>query len=172
MLDINFDNSSCHNAMAEDALYARNMNVNPGGKQKILRDTSYNGKFQTMYFLKDGKKIAKGLKTVLEERGLSTHGKNLPWMRERISQHVDFKFEKCEIEKSLLKRSHIPTFLPKFHPELNPIERVWSQPKRYTHMIQFRKTTFLTIFKRLHIILQGMTPGIVWTTNLRDTKLQ
>ena len=27
---------------------------------------------------------------------------------------------------------HIPVFLPKFHPELNPIERVWAQLKHYT----------------------------------------
>ncbi len=49
----------------------------------------------------------------------STEGKNL-WMRETISQHVDFKFEKSEIEKFLIRR------------ELNPIERVWAQLKRYT----------------------------------------
>ncbi len=49
-----FDNSSCHNAMTEDALNAQNMNLNPGDKQKIPRDTS---KVEENAFLKDGKKI-------------------------------------------------------------------------------------------------------------------
>ena len=36
------------------------------------------------------------------------------------------------IERFLVGKAHIPIFLPKFHPELNPIERVWAQLKRYT----------------------------------------
>ena len=31
-----------------------------------------------------------------------------------------------------MQKGHITVFLPKFHPELNPIERVWAQLKRYT----------------------------------------
>ena len=34
-----FDQSSCHKAMADDALDASRMNVNPGGKQPLMRDT-------------------------------------------------------------------------------------------------------------------------------------
>jgi len=34
-----FDRSSAHEGFAEDALNINNMNVNPGGKQKKLRDT-------------------------------------------------------------------------------------------------------------------------------------
>ena len=127
-----FDNSSCHNAMAEDALNVNRMNVKPGGAQKILRDTSYDGKSQKMYFTDKGQKVAKGMKIVLEERGYCTLGKNKAWMKATLSQHADFRFEKSDIEKFLLKRGHIPTFLPKFHPELNPIERVWAQLKRHT----------------------------------------
>ena len=29
-------------------------------------------------------------------------------------------------------KAHIPCFLQKFHPQLNPIERVWAQLKRFT----------------------------------------
>ena len=53
-------------------------------------------------------------------------------MRETLGKHEDFKNEKCMLEHFLLEKGHIPIFLPKFHPELNPIERVWAQLKRYT----------------------------------------
>ena len=36
------------------------------------------------------------------------------------------------VERMLIKKWHISCFLPKFHPELNSIERVWGQLKRYT----------------------------------------
>ena len=68
-----------------------------------------NGKEQRMYTVVNGQKVAKGLKRVLEERGISTDGRNKEWMQSVLSQHIDFKF------------------VPKFHPELNPIERVWAQ---------------------------------------------
>ena len=81
---------------------------------------------------RDGTKVAKGLKVVLEERGVSTVGKGADWMRETLPKHSDFRDEKSMIEGMLVERAHIPCFLPKFHPELNPIERVWAQLKRYT----------------------------------------
>ena len=34
-----FDSSSCHTVKADDALEVAKMNVNPGGKQKVMRDT-------------------------------------------------------------------------------------------------------------------------------------
>jgi transposase len=44
----------------------------------------------------------------------------------------DFKNETSLVEHYLVEKGHIAIFLPKFHPELNPIERVWAQLKRYT----------------------------------------
>ena len=38
-----FDHSSCHAAMADDALDVSKMNVRPGAKQRIMRDTTWNG---------------------------------------------------------------------------------------------------------------------------------
>ena len=38
-----FDHSSCHAAMADDALDVKNMNVRPGRKQRIMHDTVWNG---------------------------------------------------------------------------------------------------------------------------------
>ena len=43
-----FDQSSCHKAMASDALDVLKMNVNPGGKQPKMRDTVWGGKPQKM----------------------------------------------------------------------------------------------------------------------------
>jgi hypothetical protein len=39
-----FDHSSCHAAMADDALDVSKLNVKPGGKQRIMRDTTWNGR--------------------------------------------------------------------------------------------------------------------------------
>ena len=81
---------------------------------------------------RDGTKVAKGLKMVLEECGVSTVGKGADWMRETLAKHSDLRDEKSMIERMLVERAHLPCFLPKFDPEPNPIERVWAQLKRYT----------------------------------------
>ena len=60
-----FDNSSCHNAYAEDALIAAHMNAKPGGKQAALSDTIWNGQTQKMVFSIG---VPKGLIQVLKER--------------------------------------------------------------------------------------------------------
>ena len=85
-----FDQSSAHGAFAKDALNAKDMNVQPGGKQRIMHNTliptdnpnpSLRGICQTMVFSQDlppshpdykfhGQ--PKGMQHVLEERGLLT----------------------------------------------------------------------------------------------------
>jgi hypothetical protein len=45
-----FDNSSNHNCVAKDALVANRMNLSPGGKQAIMRDTVVNGIHYTMVY--------------------------------------------------------------------------------------------------------------------------
>ena len=127
-----FDHSSCHAAMADDALEVSHMNVKPGGQQRIMRDTEYNRRIQRMYTVVRGEKVAKGMKAVLEERRINTNGKNAEWMRKELAGHPDFKHEMNMIERFLRQKGHICIFLPKFHPELNPIERVWAQLKRFT----------------------------------------
>ena len=49
-----------------------------------------------------------------------------------LSQHDDFKNEKNALETMLESRGHVAVFLPKFHCELNGIERVWGHSKRTT----------------------------------------
>ncbi len=59
----------------------------------------------------------------LTERGVDTTGMKAE-MREVLGAMDDFKNEKSMIEHTLIRKGHIPIFLPIFHPELNPIERV------------------------------------------------
>ena len=61
-----FNHSSCHAAMADDALDANKTNVNPGGKQRKMRDTVWNGRVQKMNFELG---VPKGMRRVLQERG-------------------------------------------------------------------------------------------------------
>ena len=67
------DHSPIHSAMADDALNARKMNVNPGGRQPLMRPGWYEKDgvrvSQSMVF-EDGRYtgLAKGLKAVCEER--------------------------------------------------------------------------------------------------------
>ena len=124
-----FDHSSCHTAMAEDALDASKMNVNPGGKQPIMHDTIWARKPQKVNFALG---IPKGMRRVLEERGINTSSLISPQMKEILANHDDFKGEKPKVINYLHERGHTALFLPKFHPELNPIERVWGQAKRYS----------------------------------------
>ena len=85
-----FDHSSCQ-AMADDALDVNQMNVKPGGQQRSMRDTEYNRRVQRMYIVVIGQKVAKEMKAVLEERRISTAGKNAEWMRKELASHPDFK---------------------------------------------------------------------------------
>ena len=123
-----FDHSSGHGAYADDALNAYKMNVKPGGKQPAMRNTIWRGKEYSMVF---NLGIPKGLQQVLKERGVDTRGMKLEDMRKELASHDDFKNEKTKIEHYLNNCGHCCMLLPKFHCEINPIERCWSQAKRY-----------------------------------------
>ena len=124
-----FDQSSCHKAMEEDALDASKMNVNPGGVQPKMRDTVWGGTVQKMCFALG---IPKGMRIILQERGIAPATLKGNDMREILSNHDDFKNEVPRVIQYLRSKGHEAFFLPKFHPELNPIERVWAQSKQYT----------------------------------------
>ena len=80
----------------------------------------------------DQKGIPKGMKRVLEERGICTRSLVADDMRTILSNHHDFATEKNMVEHLLDKECLSGTFVPKFHCELNPIERVWGQAKKYS----------------------------------------
>ena len=46
-----------------------------------------------------------------------------------LSEQADFKEQQNAIQELVLSRGHFCIFLPKFHPELNFIERYWSRVK-------------------------------------------
>ena len=123
-----FDQSSRHKAFAEDALNAKRMNVRPGGAQPKMRNTVWAGHVQKMT-MDDG--TPKGMKMILEERGINTSSMKADDMKIVLSFHDDFRTEKTLVEKFLIDEGHKVIFL-KFHCELNPIERVWGQAKCYS----------------------------------------
>lgn len=145
-----FDQSSCHRAFAEDSLNAKVMNVKPGGAQPCMRDTYWPtpGHVQKLV---DRNGIPKGMKKVLEERGINTSTLLADDMRIILQNHDDFRREKTIVEHFLDAEGVKGVFLPKFHCELNPIERVWGQAKVYTRI----HTNFT--FLRLRTIID---PGL------------
>ena len=148
-----FDRSSCHAAMPDDALDVLKMNVNPNGKQQIMRDGWWGGKPQKMNFSLG---IAKGLRQVLEERGVDTQGMKVEQMRAALGSHPDFLNEKSSIEQYLMEeKEHIVYMLSKFHCELNPIECVWSQLKRYTKA--YCKYSIVSLHKLIIPALETVT---------------
>ena len=76
--------------------------------------------------------VPKGLIQVLSKRSKYHKSMKLEDMRKEISSHSDFVNEKTKLEHFLHDRGHMCIMLPKFHCELNPIERCWGQAKRYT----------------------------------------
>ena len=126
-----FDQAKTHTAYTADALIASRMNKNPGGAQPVMRVSPFivNGAPQRMV-LPDG--TPKGLKMVLEERGVNVRKMKRDEMVAKLSSFDDFKNEKNKVQRLLVRFEIQALFLPKFHPELNPIERVWGKAKVYT----------------------------------------
>ena len=124
-----FDQSSGYTAYADNLLNVWRMNVNPGGAQPPMRDTQWNGSVQKMV-LKDG--TPKGMRQVLEERGVNVAGMKAADMRKALGDMDDFSFEKTKVETYIQGKGHRCIFIPKYHCKLNPIERVWGYAKRYT----------------------------------------
>ena len=134
-----FDQSSGHTKKADNALNVNVMNVKPGGKQPVLRDTIFkkDGKDvkQKMYFTESGKKVPKGLRLVLEERGYDVNGLNQEGLCKLLSADPDFAGEKSIVEQFILNEGHMVMFLPKLHCELNAIEQCWCLAKKHTRSV-------------------------------------
>ena len=64
--------------MADDALDVNKMNVRPGGKQRLMHDTLWNGISQSMTFMEDGQKVAKGREMAGADLGGGAEGARPP----------------------------------------------------------------------------------------------
>ena len=122
-----------HKMVSILSLYGENVIVAmvtiDGGKQPFQRDTVWDGRPQKMVTA-DG--LQKGLKTVLEERGVNVKKMHKDNMIKTLSEMRDFKFQKSRVEAVILKRGHRVMLILKFHCEINPIEHVWCHAKQYT----------------------------------------
>lgn len=79
-----FDHAPSHMKKAGNSLTVERMNVRDGGKQPFMKDTVWLGNVQSMVTPQG---IQKGMKTVLEERGLDTSGMNAMVKRELLGEH-------------------------------------------------------------------------------------
>lgn len=68
------------------------------------------------------------MRFVLQERGIDTSHMVAEQMFYAVTQTEKSKIERFLVEE----RGQIMCMLPKFHCELNPIERVWAQAKQYS----------------------------------------
>ena len=144
-----FDNAPSHRKMAADALNVHAMNAGPGGKQPVMRDTVWDGKVQKMT-LDNG--VPKGLRIVLQERGIDSKSMTVEQMCKELLKHEDFQAApKSLLEERIEARNHKCMFLPRFHCELNPIEWVWCFAKQFTR--QYCDGTITTLRK---IVPQGL----------------
>ena len=117
-----FDHAPSHMKKPEDALNADRMNVKDGGKQPFMKDKTWNGVLQRMT---RGDGVQKGMKTVLEERGVDTHGMNAQKLREELLQF--------EVHTQALHAyNHVSNNLP--HQDLITKEPLYSG---HIHVFQF-----------------------------------
>ena len=124
-----FDNAPSHCKKADNALNPDKMNISNGGKQPHMRDTVWDGRVQRMT-LDDGSQ--KGMRAVLEERGVDTAKMKADEMREELKKFPDFTSDVPIVQEMIEERGHMCMFIPKYHCELNPIERCWCHAKKLT----------------------------------------
>ncbi|CAN0456064.1 unnamed protein product [Pylaiella littoralis] len=154
-----FDNSTGHNAYDDDALLAHKISLAPGGEKAALRVfEDDNGKtvhptFQVGDTLLTDKKIflpkteaqkkMKGRKfgTGLDKRTM-LHGKGL-------LRPGAFKAQLNKVQQIFKDAGHVCIFLPKYHPELNAIERYWGYVKHVLRLhCEYSLTHMLKILPR------------------------
>ena len=119
-----FDQSSGHTAMAADALVAARMNSDSGAQPKMHDTIMPGGRVQKMVTTVSE---AKGLRSVLTERGINCVTLKKYDRIKILSQHDDFR-DKKNIESYLLSKGHSVMFFPKVHCEINSIDCVWHKP--------------------------------------------
>eukprot|EP00734_Pompholyxophrys_sp_LG126_P000176 Pompholyxophrys_sp_v1_NODE_29_length_3693_cov_2.397746.p2 type:complete len:227 gc:universal NODE_29_length_3693_cov_2.397746:2080-1400(-) len=138
------DHSGGHTKKPENGLNAHVMNVNPGGKQPVLRDTIWNGQPQVIG--------NRGLKAIVQERGLFVPGMLQADLVEVLSNCEDFKKQATLVEELVKTHGKLPhrvEMIPKFHAELNLIETKWAVGKeRARKKCTGKMSTFKKVFRQ------------------------
>ena len=126
-----FDNSQNHHALPPDALRASALNLSDGGKN--VRPQR-NG-----WFVKDGERmpqamqridgVQKGVRSILQERGLWAPTLSLQAARKLLSEQPDFREQKEWLHEVVNENNFIIDYYPKFHCEFNFIEMYWGATK-------------------------------------------
>ena len=111
--------------------------------------TFVDGSPQSFYFAEDHEQACqfKEMRVILEERGFPKEqlkglkqecngfrcpaGKTDCCIRRLLYRQPDFQGVKSTLEDHCTQRGSGALFLPKFHPELNPIEQCWGCAKWY-----------------------------------------
>ena len=84
------------------------MNVSDGGKQPKHRSTVFNGMQQSMV---NASAEPKGLRTVLEERSVSTTGMLKADMVNILDKMHDFQYKKTRVEEFVCDHGHSCLFV-------------------------------------------------------------
>lgn len=96
---------------------------------------------QSFYYLHRGRKFFKGIRQILEERGLWRDGLLLKCAKgdhtsdaccaaRTLINQPDFKAQRPALLEFLEEKGHLVEFYPKFHCECNWLERYWGTVKR------------------------------------------
>jgi hypothetical protein len=141
-----FDNSTNHQAKAEDALIINRLKLSDGfpsrklkGEDKtrtqILRDGWYYNEAgeRMIQVMVNEQGVQKGIKKILEERGLWLDSMTLQEGKLLLSQQMDFRVSSYSslLKETIESAGHLFIFFPKFHPEFNPIELYWGKAKQF-----------------------------------------
>ena len=130
-----FDNSANHHSMKSDALVASRLNLSDGGKSVPHMRAGYYtnaGSGERVVQTMQTAGVQKGLRTILQERGLWNSSLDLARSKVLLGQQPDFATQKDWLTEIVETAGHSIIFFPKFHPEFNFIERMWGRSKVYT----------------------------------------